>query len=127
MFQVGRQDFALFGAGGRMKEAKVSSSLRTSIHFCDEWPSRVAKFITDLAEWYAAHPSLKNFSSDDITAFLLNVAETQGFMHKTGTVSVNRDTAGETTDMVESVIDFDNLRRCLTLAAFERYGYSNVA
>ena len=108
-----------------MKE--VVDSLRININFKDEWPSRVAEFISDLAQWYVSHPSLSEVSVRDVATFLESVAFKQGGVHETSPISINRDSAGKTGDTVESVIDFDHLCGTLALAAFKRYGHCNAA
>ena len=93
----------------------------------DEWPLRVGEFIVDLAQWYAAHPALSEFTADDIAAFLAEVVEAQFVVHGPSICAVDRSAAGRTEHAVNTSVDFDNLRRTLASATFERYALCDAA
>ena len=102
--------------------------LSVVFHDKDEWPTRSRELVADLARWYAAHPSLSELSEEDITAFLIPIAQNEIAVHLRGfSGSINLDAAGRAEHTFETSVDLDHLRLTLTSAAFERYALADVA
>lgn len=108
-------------------ETQELDHLLVVLKFEDEWPARVAEFIADIANWLSAHPDLSEFSTSDIVNELESIAFEEGFIHDVCTSTFDTIGTGETVDTCNSVIDFEDFRRRMALAAFERYGLNKVA
>lgn len=93
----------------------------------DEWPARIGKFIANLSDWYASHPSLSQFSRDDVATFLFGVFDSEVESHGLSVTPMDFDAAGRTENAVNVSIDCDDLRRNLALAAFERFAFDLAA
>lgn len=107
-------------AGGSMLD-----SLSVVIRYQDEWPTRVAELIGDLATWYAAHPSIDE-TAGEIASFLHTQAFDQGLIHETCVDRIERDAAGGAVHIFDSSIVHGDLRHALALAALERYGLPDL-
>ena len=99
--------------------------LSVAFDYQDKWPTRIAEFIVNLSEWYAAHPNLSDFSAHDIATFLVSVFDNQFVRHESCIFTIERDPAGKTFHCFNSFVRFDDLCRALAMAAFERYALSD--
>lgn len=99
-----------------------SQELRIRVYFQDEWPSRIAKFISDISKWLSAHPDFTKVSADDITSHLLDVFESKCLVHGLSLLPVNCDATNGADHTFDCAVVFDDLRSTIALAAFERYG-----
>ena len=99
-------------------------SLVCAIEIHGEWPARIGEFVRGLADWLAAHPSTVE-SADEIESYLAGVLAGQFVIHETSFGPVDPASAGGAEYAFKgtiSAVTFDDLRRTVTLAAFERYG-----
>ncbi len=99
----------------------MTDELNIALNYKDEWPARIAEFIVNLSEWYAAHPSLVDKSAIEITRHLVSVFDEQFPAHTIEIFSDKVDAAGNTFYLMSTSVNFDDLRRAIATAAFERY------
>ena len=95
--------------------------LNLFVYYQDEWVSRVAELVIDIAKRHTHARAPEHFTAD-LASFLLDETLDKRIVHGLRVRSVDRDVTGRTEHTLESYVDivYDHLCRSLTIEAAKR-------